>query len=619
MAAEEDGGAEQEKARLPHKVVTPTQKEIDEHEASSHATYRSWCQDCVAGKGQANPHLASEEDPETPEAHFDYGYMGSRDTECAPMIIGRETKMKNYCATMLLSKGANTYGVSYLVGWIRGLGYRRIVMRSDNEHSLLKLLDMVSQNLPGVEFVVKTSPEGDHAANGTAEAAVREIKNQVRTLRAELTRKYGRDIPETSALLSWLPRHAANAINRYRLGKDGRSAEHRRSGRRWRRPTINFGEKTFYRPVQTKALTKIGRAQMRMLEGIFVGHHERTGAMLFLSPDGVQRGVGLHRKPEKDRYDYDYLLRCIGHPWEARPTARSQRARPMVGPTDAPAVPEMPAPAAAPAAAEGAEGEPPPAIQPPGGGTRRSFYVMKGDIERFGMTDGCTACTNAFLGVPVTTRHTTECRERILGLLRQSVAESDYVRVEAFEARQEGLRRTAPGTFVPARAQPREGTNKRPAADTRSPDTEMADTGIASGTTTAPAPVQLEEQPAAASESRQAHEVRQRQARREADEDAESPRPRAKARPAEARGAKRAGGEPDDAERASRGEQPGQAGPADTSSHMDADVKLVVPATPRGSGAASSSSAGPRRAVLRLRRHSRPTRRCRRVGLTRVR
>ena len=51
-------------------------------------------------------------------------------------------------------------------------------MRSDNERSLLSLIERVKCNLTGVELVQVTSPEGDHQASGLAGVGVREIKAQ---------------------------------------------------------------------------------------------------------------------------------------------------------------------------------------------------------------------------------------------------------------------------------------------------------------------------------------------------------------------------------------------------------------------------------------------------------
>ena len=56
-------------------------------------------------------------------------------------------------------------------------------------------------SLLGAEVVPKTSPEGDRQANGLAEAAVREIKGQVRVLRDHIESEYGARLPEGDPVL----------------------------------------------------------------------------------------------------------------------------------------------------------------------------------------------------------------------------------------------------------------------------------------------------------------------------------------------------------------------------------------------------------------------------------
>ncbi len=72
------------------------------------------------------------------------------------------------------------------MGWIRGLGYKRVVARSDSEPSSLVLLKKVSKEMPEVEFVSKSSVMKDHQQNGLAEVAVREVKGQARVLKSHL-------------------------------------------------------------------------------------------------------------------------------------------------------------------------------------------------------------------------------------------------------------------------------------------------------------------------------------------------------------------------------------------------------------------------------------------------
>ena len=87
---------------------------------------------------------------------------------------------------LLTGRDRQTYASSFLTAFIKSLGFKRILVRSDNERSLLSLIERVTCNLTGVELVLMTSPEGDHQANGLAEVGVREIKAQTRILRSQL-------------------------------------------------------------------------------------------------------------------------------------------------------------------------------------------------------------------------------------------------------------------------------------------------------------------------------------------------------------------------------------------------------------------------------------------------
>ena len=56
-------------------------------------------------------------------------------------------------------------------------------------------------------------------------------------------------IANDSPLLSWLLRFAAQVINKMRIGKDGKTSELWRIGRRWRKPMAQFGEKVWFRSI----------------------------------------------------------------------------------------------------------------------------------------------------------------------------------------------------------------------------------------------------------------------------------------------------------------------------------------------------------------------------------
>jgi hypothetical protein len=85
-----------------------------------------------------------------------------------PIICMKDQRTNSHGATAVPNKGRCDYATSYLHAFIRGLGYKKVVFRSDNERSLLALLEAVSASLPEVEVIPKTSPEGDHQASGLA-------------------------------------------------------------------------------------------------------------------------------------------------------------------------------------------------------------------------------------------------------------------------------------------------------------------------------------------------------------------------------------------------------------------------------------------------------------------
>ena len=90
--------------------------------------------------------------------------------------------------------------------------------------------DAVMQAYVGVEVIALGPPEGDHMANGRVEMAVREVKRQCRTLRISAEQHTGVRIADDSPLLSWLPRFAAQVMNKMRIGKDGKTSELRGIG-----------------------------------------------------------------------------------------------------------------------------------------------------------------------------------------------------------------------------------------------------------------------------------------------------------------------------------------------------------------------------------------------------
>ena len=246
----EEGQEEDDEFQRPRRVEfldeqkhPVSREEREEHELLGHVQYRSWCRHCAAARGVGQQHRQLSEDPvdaTVPEIVLDYYFMGE-ESETAPHIVVKDRKSSAYFSTSLDSK-TSQYAVAFVAGAIQELGYKRILLKSDNEPAIKRLKERVSECLPGVECVPKEAPVGDSRANGSAENAVKQVKGQFRTLKTSTEDRYRCKIDAKSCLLAWIPRHCANLMTRFKRYSDGRTAIQRLTGRRWGRPMVVFGE-----------------------------------------------------------------------------------------------------------------------------------------------------------------------------------------------------------------------------------------------------------------------------------------------------------------------------------------------------------------------------------------
>ena len=137
-------------------------------------------------------------------------------------------------------------------------------------------------------------------ANGRAEMAVRDVKRQCRNLRNSAEYNTGVRIADDRPFLSRLPRSATQVMNKMRIGKNGKTSELRRTGRRWRKPMAQFGEKVWFRNIGEDGVSSF---TSRMIQGIFVGHHDQTGAVLRITKNGVVRGKSWTRQTLSDAWE----------------------------------------------------------------------------------------------------------------------------------------------------------------------------------------------------------------------------------------------------------------------------------------------------------------------------
>ena len=104
--------------------------------------------------------------------------------------------------------------------------------------------------------------------------------------------------------------------------------EQRRCGRTWKRPVVEYGKSVHFRPVGENNALRGG--DQKLLRGVYVGHHERCGAAIFLTPASVKRGTTITRVMEHERWDRVFSATCVGLPWasESGPTESGETCVP---------------------------------------------------------------------------------------------------------------------------------------------------------------------------------------------------------------------------------------------------------------------------------------------------
>ena len=139
-----------------------------------------------------------------------------------------------------------------------------------------------------------------------------------------------------------------------------------------------------------------------MTQEIFVGHHDRSGAVLCITKNGVVRGK-LDKTDGKRCLRIDKLGRLCGAPWqmlapELKLTKKVTADKEGAGPP----LPRIVVERA-------------PEVEP------RRFYVLSADIEAHGHTGACPGCEALASHGKATKPHNDECRERIRTIIERTL------------------------------------------------------------------------------------------------------------------------------------------------------------------------------------------------------
>ena len=180
---------------------------------------------------------------------------------------------------------------SWMISQLCRLCCRPAILQSDGEPSFVAVTTASLLEAPSVEMVLRESPVGEHATNGVAESAMREVKRQTRTLKFTLEAHMGR-IVETHSILRCIPMMPPDGISFFREG-----IIPSRLG--WKNLVAEFGESVYDRPPVARAVAR--GMQPKLYVGRYLGHPARTGSILTMTTEGVVKAAGFRGKYFENR------------------------------------------------------------------------------------------------------------------------------------------------------------------------------------------------------------------------------------------------------------------------------------------------------------------------------
>ena len=134
------------------------------------------------GKSVAAPHRRVDKSNEgTPTISIDYAFLNEKqeiqrrnkssdeietvETLGMPILAIKDRKSGMIQSRVVPAKGAEKFAIKRLVKDLELLGYNKVVLKSDNEASIIALKKAVKETTK-VEIIPEESPVGDHQANG---------------------------------------------------------------------------------------------------------------------------------------------------------------------------------------------------------------------------------------------------------------------------------------------------------------------------------------------------------------------------------------------------------------------------------------------------------------------
>ena len=141
---------------------------------------------------------------------------GWDDPDALKVLVVKDTKSKVVFALAVPQKNIDDkrFAVGCIIEVVLWLGYAKVLVKSDNEPSMVKLLkeSLATLKIEGFDASEEHPPPYDSQSNGAIEAAVKQVRSRMKMLKLCLERRIGKRIPPRHPIVAWLVAHCAAVI-----------------------------------------------------------------------------------------------------------------------------------------------------------------------------------------------------------------------------------------------------------------------------------------------------------------------------------------------------------------------------------------------------------------------
>ena len=448
-------------ARVPRTYTTPelpSAKEVAEHNLS-HDPYRSWCPVCVEAQGKEDSHRRDgghEHDGGIPTIGMDYGFYGeglvgteekgAREDEVKALIMKDYTTGAMWGHVVTVKGPGDEWAMKQAAADIEYLGRRDVRLKTDGEPAIVAVQsNLIARRAPPRKTLPTNPPRFDPQANGCIEKGMQDYNVQLRKLKIALERNIQQNIPCKSAILEWMVEHAGFLHTRYVLGRDGKTAYERLTGRRFMGRIVEFGEQVrakLAKPMQ-RGRNK-AKLKPKWASATWVGISQRTGEhRVVLNSGKAVRVRTIKRKPLELRWDAEKILNMKATPRRPDPSDPKKDEVQNGEDLDKLVMEDI-------VIDEGeAQGSKPPEI-PIRANDVRELRMTKKILDKYGRTPECPGCMASQTPGAGPRLHTDACRGRIYQEMghdeqdRHMIERALMRQMQAQEIRDENKKRKVP-------------------------------------------------------------------------------------------------------------------------------------------------------------------------------